>query len=101
RFAAAHRQADMPTSPIPRLVDFCTRRAPFVIALALVLSCVCAVYAATHFRLATDIKELFPRDLPWVARAWDYIDRFAEQGILVVVDAPTPELADQASATLA
>ena len=46
-------------------------------------------------------RELFPRDLPWVERAWHYIDRFPEQGILVVVDAPTPELVDQASARLA
>ena len=69
--------------------------------LALALSCLCAIYATTHFRIATDTKELFPRDLPWVERAWHYIDRFPEQGILVVLDAPTPELADQASAKLA
>ncbi|MGD9615755.1 MAG: MMPL family transporter [Alphaproteobacteria bacterium] len=91
----------MPNSLIPRLVEFCTRRARLVVALALLLSGLCAVYAATHFRLATDIKELFPRDLPWVERAWHYLDRFPEQGILVVVDAPTPELADQAAARLA
>ena len=44
---------------------------------------------------------MFPRNLPWVERAWHYIDRFPEQGMLVVVDAPTPELVDQASAKLA
>ena len=38
--------------------------------------------------------------LPWVERAWHYLDRFPEQGILVVVDAPTPELVDQASSAL-
>ena len=91
----------MPISPIPRLVEFSTRHARSVIAAALVLSCLCAIYATTHFRLATDTRELFPRDLPWVERAWHYIDRFPEQGILVVLDAPTPELADQASAKLA
>src|SRR5215217_1409072 len=91
----------MPTSLIPRLVEFCTRHARFVIAVALVLSCVCTVYTATHFRLATDTRELFPRNLSWVERAWHYIDRFPEQGILIVLDAPTPELADQASAKLA
>ena len=90
----------MPRSPLPRLVEFCTRHARVVIAAALVLSCLSAVYAATHFRLATDTRELFPRDLPWVERAWHYIDRFPEQGIIVVVDAPTPELADQATARL-
>jgi hopanoid biosynthesis associated RND transporter like protein HpnN len=91
----------MPGFLLPRLVEFCTRRAPFVIAFAVVLSCLCALYTATHFRLATDIKELFPRDLPWVERAWHYLDRFPEQGIIVVVDAPTPELADEALSRLA
>jgi hopanoid biosynthesis associated RND transporter like protein HpnN len=90
----------MPRSPIPRIVAFCSGHARSVIAMALVLSCLGALYAATHFRLATDIKELFPRDLPWVARAWDYLDRFPEQGILVVVDAPTAELADRATTRL-
>src|SRR3954451_23587732 len=94
-------QADTPTSPIPRLVEFSTRHARSVIAAALMLSCLCAIYAATHFRLATDTRELFPRTLPWVERAWHYIDRFPEQGILVVIDAPTPELVDQASTKLA
>ncbi|MGE0260639.1 MAG: hopanoid biosynthesis-associated RND transporter HpnN, partial [Alphaproteobacteria bacterium] len=88
-------------SPIPNLVEFCARRAGVVIAAALVVSCLCAFYTVSHFRLATDIKELFPRNLPWVERAWHYLDRFPEQGILVVVDAPTPELVDQASSTLA
>src|SRR3954451_10977729 len=101
RARTSGHQADMPTSPIPRLVEFSTRHARSVIAAALVLSCVCAIYAATHFRMATDTRELFPRDLPWVARAWAYIDRFPQEGIVVVVDAPTPELVDQASAKLA
>ena len=91
----------MPRSLIPRLVESCTLHGRFVIAAAFALTCLCTFYTATHFRLATDIKELFPRNLPWVERAWHYIDRFPEQGILVVVDAPTPELVDQATAKLA
>ena len=58
------------------------------------------VYAAQHFAIATDIKELFPRDLPWTQRAYQYLDAFPEQGMLVVVDAPTPELVEQAAAKL-
>jgi len=76
-------------SPIVRLVDLCTRHAWTVIALVLALSCLSAVYAAQHFAIATDIKELFPRDLPWTQRAYQYLDAFPEQGMLVVVDAPT------------
>src|SRR5436309_3428571 len=92
---------NMLRSSIVTLVDLCTRRAWAVIALVLALSGFCAVYAAQHFAIATDIKDLFPRDLPWTKRAFDYIAVFPEQGTLVVVDAPTPELVQQASAKLA
>ena len=72
-----------------------------MIAFVFLLSCLCALYTVQNLRLATDTRELFPRDLPWVERAWAYIDRFPQEGIIVVVDAPTPELADQASTKLA
>lgn len=91
----------MAKSPVVRLVDLCTRHAWPVIALVLGLTCFSAVYAAQHFAIATDIKELFPRDLPWTQRAFQYLSAFPEQGILVVVEAPTPELVDQASGRLA
>lgn len=87
-------------SPIVRLVELCTRHAWPVIGFAVALACLSAVYAAQHFAIATDIKELFPRDLPWTERAYRYLEKFPEQGILVVVDAPTPELVNQASAKL-
>ena len=90
----------MPISPVVRLVELCMRRAWAVIALVLGLSCLSTVYAATHFAIATDIKELFPRDLPWTQRAFQYLSAFPDQGILVVVDAPTPELVNEASAKL-
>jgi uncharacterized protein len=87
-------------SPIVRLVDLCTRRPWAVIALILALACLSGVYAAQRFAIATDIKELFPRDLPWTERAHAYLDKFPEQGVLVVVEAPTPELVSQAAARL-
>ncbi|HEX3953378.1 MAG TPA: MMPL family transporter [Stellaceae bacterium] len=87
-------------SSIVRLVDLCTRRAWPVIALSLALACFSAVYAAQHFAIATDIKALFPRDLPWTQRAFQYLDAFPDHGMLAVVDAPAPELVDQASAKL-
>ena len=49
--------------------------------------------------MATDTKELFPRTLPWVGAAGTYRPVSAG-GDLVVVDAPTPELVDQASSRL-
>jgi uncharacterized protein len=88
-------------SSIVGLVGLCTRHAWPVIALAFALSGFCAVYAVQHFAIATDIKNLFPHDLPWTSRAFQYMKAFPEPGILVVVDAPTPELTQEASAKLA
>src|SRR5579862_3048608 len=77
-------------SSIVRLVEFCSRFAWPVVLLGLALSTFCGIYAAQHFAVETDVKALFPRDLPWTRRAYDYLKEFPEHGILVVVNAPTP-----------
>ena len=84
-----------------RIVDLCSRRAWWVIALAVALAAGSAVYTVQHFSVKTDVKELFPSDLPWASRALGYMKTFPQPGILAVVEAPTPELADAASAKLA
>ena len=86
-------------SSIVRLVELCTRHAWPVIVLAVALAAFCSFYTVRHFAVATDIKQLFPAELPWAQRAYDLIGAFPQHDVLVVVDAPTPELADQASAT--
>jgi hypothetical protein len=91
----------MLTSLIVRLVELCTRRAWPVIVLSLALAGFSTVYAAQHFKIATDIRDLFPRDLPWTRQALQYQAAFPERGILVVVDAPTVELVEPAAAKLA
>jgi hopanoid biosynthesis associated RND transporter like protein HpnN len=88
-------------SPIVRLVELCTRHAWPVIVLSAALACFCGVYTARHFAIATDIKQLFPTELPWAQRAYQFMAAFPQHDILAVVDAPTPELADRASARLA
>ena len=87
-------------SSIVRLVELCTRHAWPVIVLAVALAAFCSFYTVRHFAVATDIKQLFPAELPWAQRAYDLIGAFPQHDVLVVVDAPTPELADQASAKL-
>ncbi|HEX5453666.1 MAG TPA: MMPL family transporter [Stellaceae bacterium] len=87
-------------SAIVRLVELCTYRARTVIALMLALALLSAFYAVQHFAIATDIKNLFPRDLPWTQRAYQYMAAFPQPGILAVVEAPTPELTEQAAAKL-
>lgn len=92
---------NMLRSSISRVVDFCGRHAWGVITLAVALAVASFIYTAGHFAVKTDVKDLFPPDLPWAKRALAYMKSFPQPGILVVVDAPTPELAGEASTKLA
>jgi len=85
---------------IVRIVDVCTRHPWWVIAVALILSATSAVYAERHFAIKTDINELISPDLPWARRVAQFVDAFPQREILAVIDAPTPELADQAATRL-
>ncbi len=60
-----------------------------------------SVYTVRHFAIKTDVKDLFPHDLPWAQQAFEFMKAFPQPEMLVVVDAPTPELVDQASTQLA
>jgi uncharacterized protein len=88
-------------SSVFRTVDFCTRHAWWVIILAVALAAASTVYAARHFAIKTDVTDLFPPDLPWTQRASEYMRSFPQPDILVVVDAPTPELVEEATTKLA
>ena len=46
------------------------------------------------------INDLFPPTLPWTARALGFMRTFPQHDMLVVVDAPTSEFADAATAKL-
>ncbi len=88
-------------SSILRAVDFCSRHAWWVIVVGLALATASAVYTVRNFAVKTDVKDLFPHDLPWTQQAFEFMKAFPQPEMLVVVDAPTPELADQASTKLA
>jgi len=90
----------MLTSIITRIVSFCTGRPWQVIILSLLLALGAGAYAVKRFAIHTDIDDLISQDLPWSQRAQQYAKRFPQRDILVVLDAPTPELADQAAAKL-
>lgn len=81
----------------------CTRHAWLVIALSALLAVFCGVYVARHFAIDTDINKLISPDLPWRQRelAFDRAFPHRYDTIFVVVDAPTVELATEASAALA
>jgi hypothetical protein len=84
-------------SAIVRTVDVCIRRPWSVILVAVVLSIGSAVYVARHFEINTDIDKLISDNLPWRQRATAFLSAFKPPGILVVVDAPAPELTARAA----
>ena len=83
-------------------VDFCVRHATQVIGIALLLALITGIYAGNHFALDADVNKLISKDLPWRQREAAYESNFTSKNevILAVIDAPTPELASQASAAL-
>src|SRR5215467_12471818 len=87
-------------SSVFRTVDFCTRHAWLVIVAAVALAAASTVYATRHFAIKTDVTDLFPSNLPWTQRAFEYMRSFPQPDVMVVVDAPTPELVDQAATRL-
>ena len=92
----------MSQSIITRGVEICTRYAWPVVALALALALGSAVYAVKHFAISTDISKLIASNVPWHQRELAFEAAFPEryQTILIVVQAPTPELVSQAASDL-
>jgi hopanoid biosynthesis associated RND transporter like protein HpnN len=91
----------MVRSAIVALVAFCTRRPVSIFLIALVLAGGSTVYAVRHFALKTDVKDLISPNVAWAQRGAQLLKDFPQQQIIVVVDAPTSELVDQAAAKLA
>jgi uncharacterized protein len=87
-------------SIIARIVELCTRHRWPVIRLGLLLATVSVIYTARHFAITTDIEQLISSDLPWHKRQLEFSKAFRERDILVVVQAPTPELVVQAADAL-
>jgi uncharacterized protein len=83
------------------VVGFCIRRPWWVIVLALALATGSGIYAARNFAIVTDTTALISPDLPWAQRAFRYMQDFPQRQILVVLDAPTPEIVEHAATKLA
>ena len=90
----------MIASFVTRLVDLCIRHAWWVIGFTLILGAGGAFYVDRDFAINTDVNKLLSSDLPWKKRAAQYAAAFPERGIVVVLEAPTPELADDAASRL-
>jgi hopanoid biosynthesis associated RND transporter like protein HpnN len=90
-------------SAITATVRYCTRHAWLVIATLLALAVVSGIYAARSFAITSDIGKLISPRSEWHQRelAFEAVFPGGHESILIVIDAPTPELASQASAALA
>ena len=87
---------------IAEIVDFCTRHVGPILVAAAVLAAACGGYAGRHFSINADVTKLISPDLPWRQREIAYEKAFTHgiELIVAVVDAPTPELATEATKAL-
>jgi uncharacterized protein len=89
------------TALVVRAIGFCAQHAWPVIGGAIVLAILSSWYAATHFAMTTDINQLISSTSPWRVRELAFERAFPQfQSIVAVIDAPTPELADEATDAL-
>src|SRR5215475_12939062 len=87
---------------IVAIIDFCTRYAAQIIGIAALFGLATTVYAAGHFAIDADVNKLISKELPWRQREVAFEKSFPpkEETILAVIDAPTSELATQATTVL-
>src|ERR1700722_19346705 len=98
---ARGRRAAMINSAIVRIVDFCARHRWTVVIVGLLVMVGAATFAVTKFSINTDVEGLISENLPWHQRQIEMSNAFPQKGIAVVVKAPTPENAEQATNALA
>jgi len=92
---------DFLTAAIVRLIRLCTHHAWAVVAVAVVVTVASAAYSVRHFAMNTDINTLISSHLPWRQREISFEKLFPQFDVIaVVVEAPTPELTDRATALL-
>lgn len=86
---------------VSQTVKYCTRHAWLVVAIAGLLAVASTSYAVRHFALSTDINKMISSDLPWRQRELSFDAIFPQFDlIVVVVQAPTPELVSEATSAL-
>src|SRR5579872_3032462 len=90
------------TAFVVRAISFCIHYRWSVIAAALILAAASGWYAATHFSVNTDINQLLSNSSPARQRELAFEKAFPQFDLtIVVIDAPTPELVQEATAALA
>jgi hopanoid biosynthesis associated RND transporter like protein HpnN len=92
----------MLVSAVGKIVAFCTRFPWLVIAVSIGGAVASGAFTGTHFAINTDVSRLISPDLGWRQREAALEAEFPGHfsSTLIVVDAPTPELASAATAAL-
>jgi hypothetical protein len=92
----------MLASAITGIVRLSARLPWFVVAVALGAAVGSTVYIATHFAINTDVNKLISPALDWRQRELDFEKEFPGHfnSTLIVIDAPSPELASAAARLL-
>lgn len=87
---------------ITAIVDSCRRFKWIVVALAALVAIVAGHYAATHFSINTNTNDFISAKLPWRQNLIAMDKAFPQRAdqIVVVIDAKTPELAEEATERL-
>jgi hopanoid biosynthesis associated RND transporter like protein HpnN len=89
------------TALVVRTIEICVKFAWPVVGFAVLLTAVSGWYAATHFSITTDINQLISTTIPWRQRELAFEKAFPQYELIAaVIDAPTPELADEATGDL-
>ena len=91
------------TSLAERTVAACARHPAIVIAAAAAISAAAFVYVARHMAINTDTASLIAADVAWRQHQRSFDQAFPHRSdlIAIIIDAPTPEIAEQATASLA
>jgi hopanoid biosynthesis associated RND transporter like protein HpnN len=90
------------TTFVVRTIGLCIHYSRWVFAAAILIAIASTWYAATHFSVNTDINQLLSANSPGRMREQTFEKAFPQFDVtLAVVDAPTPELVQEASAALA
>src|SRR5499426_3815182 len=89
-------------SKIVSVVNICAGHGWPVVVIAAVLAVLCGYYSAINFSIDTNVNKLISRDLDWRKNELtvDAAFPYRHEIIVAVVEAPTSELASQATAEL-
>ncbi len=93
----------MIAASVARIVEFARRNAVLVMIACLVLAAAAAVYSAGHLAVDTDIERMLPSNVAWRQNERALDEAFPQNNnlLVAVIDARTPDLAEQAAGELA